>query len=642
MVLRDRSRLFDLAVRHSNLGYGTMNLKTNRVEWSKNGYAMAGLSPNTKHLTLSDMIAGIIHSDQARIAELFEKSRREKTGFKTDTAIIRPDGKIRYCRITTEYVEEDGEPFLLGVAEDYTETHLRDRELLETEDQYQDIYENAAIGIYRSTIDGRPIQSNPAFARMMGYDSVDEWLARSADLEREWYVNPDRRAEFAREIEQTGRITNFESEIYRHATGERIWVSETARLVRSDDGTGFYEGTIENITRRKQAEQKLAQAVKMEAVGQLTGGLAHDFNNLLAVIIGNMQLMERRIGDDDRQQRRLRAVIDAADRGAQLTKRLLAFSRRQSLDPTEVDPNTLIAGIEELLVRSLGERIELKSIKADGLDNVKVDANELESSILNLAINARDAMPAGGKLTIETANVVIDENYARVNEGVSPGNYVMIAVSDNGMGMPEDVVEKVFEPFFSTKEEGKGTGLGLSMVFGFVKQSGGYIKIYSEVGNGTSVKIYLPRFSSGVLATKTSNGEGQLIGGSETILVVEDKPDVRAIAVEMLEDLGYVVIEAENGEIALSCLRQRADIDLVFSDIVMPGGVDGFDVAAEVRRHHPHVALLHTSGYAAGAAARHSGQQIENIISKPYRKDDLARRIRQTLDSHAELQKLTA
>ena len=397
----------------------------------------------------------------------------------------------------------------------------------------------------------------------------------------------------------------------------------------------------ENEARQK-AEELLRQAQKMEAVGQLTGGIAHDFNNLLTVIQGGLEMIERQVPVIESSPAISRIVrgkdmaIEGVRRAAKLTSRLLAFARQQPLDPKGVDANKLVSGVCDLLRRTLGEAVSLETVLGGGLWRTFADANQLENALVNLAVNARDAMPEGGKMTIETANCHLDDAYVSVlAEPVKAGQYVMIGVSDTGVGMTPPVKEKAFEPFFTTKGIGKGTGLGLSQVYGFVRQSAGHVRIYSEVGEGTTVKIYLPRHvgedENATDIERKSDAEGAI--GAENILVVEDDDALRIYAVEILSDLGYSVSAASNGAAALDIIDRRHDIDLLFTDIVMPGGMNGRQLANEAVRRRPGLKVLFTTGYTRNAIVHHGRLDpgVE-MIGKPFTFQELAARIRLLLD----------
>ncbi|MFZ0193961.1 MAG: ATP-binding protein [Pseudolabrys sp.] len=389
--------------------------------------------------------------------------------------------------------------------------------------------------------------------------------------------------------------------------------------------------------RRELAEQALRQSQKMEAVGQLTGGVAHDFNNLLTIIIGNLGIAKRGVVES-RAERALNNALVGAERAAQLTQRLLAFSRRQPLNPRVLDVNKLIVSISDLLVRTLGENIELESIGGAGLWKVEADASELESTLLNLALNARDAMPEGGKLTIETSNAYLDEGYCQQHAGVAPGQYILIAVTDNGGGMSAETIDRAFEPFFTTKEAGKGTGLGLSQVYGFMKQSEGHVKIYSESGEGTTIKLYLPRRDGNEAAHSADEPVGSERGRAETILIVEDDDGVRQYASEILRDLNYQIIEAKDSATALRLLDADKKFDLLLTDVVLPGK-NGRELATEVERRRPGTKVIFMTGYSRNAIVHHGRLDPGTaLIQKPLIERVLAQKIRQILDSGSDAQ----
>jgi signal transduction histidine kinase len=391
------------------------------------------------------------------------------------------------------------------------------------------------------------------------------------------------------------------------------------------------------IAQRESVESALGRARKMEARGQLTGGIAHDFNNLLQVIMGNLEVLQRRkLVADDNATRMIAAARRGAERAATLTQRLLAFARRQPLAPKSIDVNKLVNGMSELLHRTLGESIRIETVQAGGIWRVHADANQLENALLNLAVNARDAMESGGKLTIETANVHLDDAYADANE-IRSGQYVMIAVSDTGTGMADDVAAKAFEPFFTTKDVGKGSGLGLSQVYGFIKQSGGHAKIYSEPGQGTTIKLYLPRLAQEEDVDAATALAGALPQGQydRLILIVEDDEDVRAHAVAMLKELGYAVIEAADGTEALRVLDAHPDVRLLFTDVGLPGGLNGRQLADEVRRRRPDLDVLFTTGYARNAIVHHGRLDpgVE-LITKPFTFAALATKVHGIFERH--------
>ena len=393
---------------------------------------------------------------------------------------------------------------------------------------------------------------------------------------------------------------------------------------------------------RKRAEASLRQAHKMEAIGQLTGGVAHDFNNLLTVILGGLDTIGRQVSalPASPAVSRIVRARDMAAQGAQrattLTERLLAFSRQQPLDPKGIDANKLVATICEFLRRALGEAVELETVLAGGLWRAFADPNQLENAIINLGLNARDAMPNGGKVTIETANCYLDESYvAAVAEPVATGQYVMIAVADSGTGMDRATLDRAFEPFFTTKEVGKGTGLGLSQVYGFVRQSSGHVRIYSEVGHGTTVKLYLPRHlgDEETAAEPRPSRESLQSIGSEIILVVEDDDALRSFTIETLKELGYRVLDVRNGHAALEMLERHDNIDLLFTDIVMPGQLNGRQLADEALRRRPELKVLFTTGYTRNAIVHHGRLDPGvHLVVKPFTFEQLGAKVRTLLD----------
>nr|WP_245435590.1 response regulator [Microvirga calopogonii] len=469
-------------------------------------------------------------------------------------------------------------------------------------------------GFYRSV--------NPAWAEALGYQPA-ELVGKRFDA----LAHPDDLAATQSQFERltAGQIVRDFDMRVRAKDGSYRWYSWYC----VPEGDQFYAAG-RDITERKQFEEHLRSSQKMEALGQLTGGVAHDFNNLLQVISGNLQLLTKDIAGNERAEARVQNALAGVTRGSKLASQLLAFGRRQPLEPKVVNVGRFIKGMDDMLRRALGEEIEVETVISGGLWSTQIDPGQIENAILNLAINARDAMNGQGRLTIEAGNALLDDRYARQHD-VAAGQYVMLAVTDTGSGIPPDVLERVFEPFFSTKPEGKGTGLGLSMVYGFVRQSGGHIKIYSEVGQGTTVKIYLPRVHE-LEDVLTDLRAAPVRGGTETILVVEDDDEVRETAVALLADLGYRVLKARDATSALSIIESGLEIDLLFTDVVMPGSLRSPELARKARLRLPHMAVLFTSGYTENAIV-HGGRLDPGVelLPKPYSREDLARKIRHVL-----------
>ncbi len=478
--------------------------------------------------------------------------------------------------------------------------------------------------------EGRIVSTNPAWSRSLGWGPTEKAGHSFMDL-----VHPADRAATLAEVASLGSGLNtlrFENR-YQRKDGSWCTLSWTAV---PDQGLIHAVGRDvtsdrESAEALRQAELALYQAQKMETVGKLTGGVAHDFNNLLQVVAGNLHLLSKAVAGNERAERHVANALAGVGRGAKLSSQLLAFARRQPLEPKVVHLGRLVQGMEDMLQRSLGEEIELETVASGGLWNTSIDPAQVENAILNLAINARDAMDGNGKLTLEVGNAFLDETYARTHADVSPGQYVVLAVSDTGKGMPPEVMAQAFEPFFSTKPEGKGTGLGLSMVYGFVKQSGGHVKIYSEPGHGTTVKLYLPRTLQKADALPSIDFE-PVTGGTETILVAEDDDAVRATVIEILGDLGYRILKANDAASALAILESGVPIDLLFTDVVMPGALRSPELARRARELQPGIAVLFTSGYTENAIV-HGGRLDAGVdlIGKPYTQDALARKIRYVL-----------
>jgi PAS domain S-box-containing protein len=538
-------------------------------------------------------------------------------------------------------------------------------------EELEDLFENAPCGYVSAQADGRILRCNLTFANWLGRDrdeivgrSFPDFLNIAGKIYYETHFAPLLRMQgFFNEValdlvrKDGSRLSSLVNAVERrfpdgklrfiritifNAADRRRYERELlqARQAAEEASAQLRElnRTLETrvaqeVQERLRAEDALRQAQKMEAVGQLTGGIAHDFNNMLAIVLSALDLLERRLqhGNTD-VEKYVSAAREGANRAAALTQRLLAFSRRQTLSPQPLSANRMVSEMSEILRRTIGETIRLETVLAAGLWKVHADANQLENTVINLAVNARDAMPDGGRLTIETANCRIDDAYAN-EHGVSAGQYVMVAVTDTGAGMTPEVREKAFEPFFTTKGVGKGTGLGLSQVFGFVKQSGGHIKIYSELGHGTTVKIYLPRLYEQSEAPRVfAEAELQLGRQDEVILLVEDDAQVLDLSGQMLRDLGYGVLEARNGAEALLVLEQHPEVCLLLTDVVMPD-MNGRELAEIATRRRPDLKTLFTTGYTQNAIV-HNGVLTAGVhlLPKPATIEQLAAKVRAVLD----------
>ena len=496
------------------------------------------------------------------------------------------------------------------------------------------ILESAVDAIITINDEGVIESLNPATERLFGY-SAAEMIGQNVSL---LMPEPHRSAHggYIRRYLETRerRIIGIGRELPAQRKDGTTFPAGLSISEVVFDGQRLFTGIIHDNSARRAAEEQLHHAQKMEAVGQLTGGIAHDFNNLLTVVIGNLEMLEARV-TDDRSRSLVRQAEEAAELGAELIDRLLTFARRRSLEPQSLDLNDLVLGLDDILRRALGEAIDLSILLSPGLWQVRSDSVQLENALLNLCLNARDAMPDGGRVTIETENAEVDDEAIPGDPDVRPGGYVRLSVSDSGPGMPAEVQARAFEPFFTTKEPGVGTGLGLSMVYGFARQSGGFARIESEPGCGTSVSLFLPRWA-GALAEEVTEGAGaeDARGHGETILVVEDDARVRQVTVQRLKSLGYRVREAGSGRAALDVLEEHDGIALLFTDMIMPGGMTGRELAEAVRVKYPEVKVLYTSGYAAQAAAQRGilGPG-EALLPKPYRTSELAIQLRRILET---------
>ena len=524
----------------------------------------------------------------------------------------------------------------LMTCEDITEHMHFDEALRESEERYRNLFEGSREGVYITTREGNFVDFNQAFLDLFGYSREELMVLQAQDS----YVHPGDRYRFQKEIEKSGFVRDYEVKL-RKKDGKEMDCLLTASVRRGNDGTILgYQGIIQDITDRKRAEKEMAvleeqlrQSQKMEAIGRLAGGIAHDFNNILTIIKGYSQLSLSELKEGHPLKENIEGIIKSTDRATDLIRKILAFSRRQVMEMRVLDLNTLLMDLDRLLRRIIGEDIELVTVLAEDLGRVKVDPGQIEQVILNLAVNAKDAMPNGGKLTLETANTELDETYARNHIAVIPGRYVMLSMSDTGAGMSPEVKERIFEPFFTTKEKGKGTGLGLSTVYGIVKQSGGNIWVYSEPGQGTTFKIYFPREEEPLEEIRVKVVKEELPRGSETVLVVEDEEEVRKLTVRILQKQGYKVLEASQGDEALFiCGQHEEPIHLLVTDVVMPG-MSGRELSEHLTSLRPEIKILYMSGHTNSAIVHHGVLEPGVILlQKPFTPEALARKVREVLE----------
>ncbi len=540
-------------------------------------------------------------------------------------------GKQLDVQISAETVELGGELCLVAGVRDITERKRAEDALLRSEARHRELVQGAAYGIYRATFDGKILYANPALVKMLGHDSLGDVLRLNTT--RDIWVNPPERDRLTRETQGAGEMAGAEVQWMRK-DGSVITVRLSARRVHDEAGNlDGCEAIVEDVTARRLLEEQFRQAQKMEAVGRLAAGVAHDFNNLLTVIQGYTDVALLGLDENSPIRGDLAEVQNAADHASDLTRQLLAFSRQQKLEPKLVDPNEVVHSLQKMLGHLLGENIRLDVQLSPELGSVYADSGQLEQVIMNLAVNAKDAMPLGGTLILETANVDLDEGYVRSHTGAKAGRYVRLTVRDTGTGMDEKTRVRIFEPFFTTKELGKGTGLGLATVYGVVKQSGGYIGVESEPGKGTSFEIYLPFVSCVESCSATGPRAEGVLTGSETILLIEDEESLRPLISDFLRQQGYEVLSASAGDEALAIAEQHAgEIHLAVTDVGLPG-MSGREVADRMRILRPAAKVMFISGYNADTLLQHGiSQPGAPVLNKPFTREGLVRCVRQVLD----------
>jgi PAS domain S-box-containing protein len=622
--LNTATRIFTFNDRFYAL-YGTTAEREGGYQMSAETYAREFLFPEDMHIVADEIAKGLATTDP-------------DAAWTVEHRIRRRDGEIRHIVVRISAIK-NSEGLTIktrGVNQDITERKRAEEALRESEERFRRFIENVPLGVCRTTPDGRVLMANPALVRMLGYDSWQELASRN--LEDVALEAGYPRSAFREQIEREGEVGGFEA-AWKRRDGSVMFVRESARAFRADDGRVlYYDSIVEDVTERRRLGEQLRQSQKMEAVGCLAGGVAHDFNNLLTVVTGYSDLLLKRPPATCAGMRApLEEIKKAAERAASLTRQLLTFSRKQMLQPQILDLNSLLTNVDEMLRRMIGEDIELVTHLPSALGRVKADPGQIDQVIMNLAVNARDAMPQGGRLTLEAANVELDSSYASSHESVLPGHYVMIAMSDTGIGMDAETQAHIFEPFFTTKEVGKGTGLGLATVYGIVKQSGGSIRVYSEPGKGTTFKVYLPRIDQAAeVIAPTNMPVDELSRGSETILLAEDEEAVRSLVRGVLESTGYQVLETKGAHDALEVgERHRKHIHLLLTDVVMPQ-MSGAELVKHLAPLHPETKVLYMSGYTDHAVVRHGLLDSSTaFLQKPFTPDALALKVREVLDGAA-------
>jgi PAS domain S-box-containing protein len=595
------------------------------------------LGYSTDDLQKSSAFEQIHPEDRERVKEASLEARRTGIGRTLEYRMRHKNGSWRVLESTARVI-----PSVSGIPEkmvivnrDITERKRAVEALRVSEASFRSVVEDAPYGIYQADDEGRFLRANPALQRMLGYSTIEE--LQNVNLEKEIFRQLEDFRGMRETLHSLDEFKDLEIE-WRKKDGTPITVRCSGRRVRDENGgSAFHEVFAEDVTDKRALEAQLRMAGKMEAVGRLSGGIAHDFNNLLGVMIGYSQLLKRKVRSEPNLLEYAEEIEKAGQRAASLTRQLLAFSRQQILTPTVLDLNTLVADMEKMLPRLIGEDIAVRIELGAGLGAVRADRGQLEQVIMNLAVNARDAMPAGGTLLIQTANRDLDELYARDHPGAKLGRYIMLSVQDSGVGMDRETITHIFEPFFTTKELGKGTGLGLATVYGIVKQSGGYIGVDSNPGQGACFQVFLPRVEEPITQVSEILSSPPETKSSETILLAEDSEPLRKLAKSLLVGHGFEVLSAQNGEEALALARQHTGrIHLLLTDVVMPG-INGRVLAERLLTTRPDTKILYMSGYTDSFIAGHGVlDQNTNLLYKPFSEEKLIERVRSVLDAGAE------
>jgi PAS domain S-box-containing protein len=629
--LLDREELFHLISENAADMIAVVDIEGRRLYNSLSYQRVLGYSPD--ELQASSFLEQVHPDDRERVRDANERARSTGNGKTLEYRFHHKDGSWLFLESTASVIRNaNGEPEkLVIVNRDITERKRAQEALCRSESDFRSVVEHAPYGIYRASMSGELLQVNPALQKMLGYESVEELLGQN--LESKVFRHA---GEYQRVTELLTRIVEFkDTEMdWKRKDGDPITVRCSGRRIDDEKGLPTYvEVFAEDVSERRTLEKQLRMAQKMEAIGRLSGGIAHDFNNLLSVIIGYSRIIRKALSANGELSEHAAEIEKAGQRAASLTKQLLAFSRQQVLTPVVLDLNALASDMQKMLPRLLGEDIEVSLELDPTLGMLKADQSQIEQVIMNLAVNARDAMPDGGTLDIRTRNVRLDQTYSRTHPGSQPGEYVALIVTDTGTGMDTETLTHIFEPFFTTKERGQGTGLGLATVYGIVKQSNGYIWVESAPGHGSSFQIYLPRYQGSPEEDSQQVGRGEEMHGSERILLVEDAEPLRRIAKTFLEGAGFCVIAAESGEQALTMAQKSPrQFDLLLTDVVMPG-MNGRVLAEQLRCRQPGLRVLYMSGYTDSFIVGHGVlEQGTHLLQKPFTEETLVRKVRGVLD----------
>jgi len=629
--LVDREELFHLISENAADMIAVVDMDGNRIYNSLSYQKVLGYSP--EELQASSSFEQIHPDDRERVKNAAAEARRTGIGKTLEYRLRHKNGAWLVLESTSSVIQNaDGQPEkLVIVNRDVTERKRAEDALRRLETGFRSVVEDAPYGIYRASTAGRFLQVNPALQKMLGYESTEALLGK--DLPSEIFLHFDEYQRLTELLTRTEEIKDLEME-WKRMDSTPITVRCSGRRVNDENGAmAYFEAFAEDVTEKRILERQLRMAQKMEAIGRLSGGIAHDFNNLLGVIIGYSRVLKRELGANNPLAEHALEIEKAGQRAASLTKQLLAFSRQQVLTPAVLNLNTLASDMEKMLPQLLGEDVKVSMLLDPKLGNVKADQSQIEQVIMNLAVNARDAMPMGGKLKIETTNVELDQAYVWSHPGSKVGSYVLLAVTDTGTGMDAATLTHIFEPFFTTKELGKGTGLGLATVYGIVKQSNGYIALESAIGKGTSFQIYLPRHAGQPIVDELKIDSPDDLRGSETILLVEDSEPLRKLAKTFLESRGFRVLSADSGEDALQVAARFDGIfDLLLTDVVMPG-INGRVLAENLLPRQPGMKVLYMSGYTDSFIAGHGVLDPGiHLLHKPFIEEVLIRKVREVLD----------